>query len=108
MSRKLENNGLWESSRMMLPEHKLAIVKANQELEPRIKPVLDEQEMEQINDAIYRSLEERISIRLYMFDPSANPMTEGIVEQVDLLKWRIRIEGRWIDMNKVIRMEHLD
>ncbi len=108
MRKKLEGNGLWESSSMMLPEHQHDILKANKELEPKVKPVFDEQEMERINDAIYRSLEEHLSIKLYMFDPFDNPMVEGIVEKVDTLKWKIRIDGYWLDMNKVIKLEILE
>jgi hypothetical protein len=41
MGKKLEGNGLWESSRMMLPEHKSRIRKNERETQRRIKPVLD-------------------------------------------------------------------
>lgn len=38
--KKLEGNGLWESSRMMLPEHKETIIRRQLEEGRKNKPVL--------------------------------------------------------------------
>jgi hypothetical protein len=105
MRKKLEGNGLWESSRMMLPEHHRSIQQANRELDPKPQPELDEQEMEKIGDALYRSWEERLPIKLYWYDPYEEPMVEGVVEQVDAMRWRIRVDGCWFDLRRLIRLE---
>ena len=105
MRKKLEGNGLWESSRMMLPEHRQQIQQANRQLDPRMPPVLDEQEMERINDALQRSLEERLPVRLHMYDPYEKPVVEGIIDQVDAIHWRVRVDGCWFDLRKLVRLE---
>ncbi len=45
MSKKLQGNGLWESSRMMLPEHKETIIQHRYEFGRRSRPTIDEQEL---------------------------------------------------------------
>lgn len=48
MTKKLEGNGLWESSRMMLPEHKETIIYKQHEEGRKQRPELDAQEIELI------------------------------------------------------------
>lgn len=43
ISKKLEGNGLWESSRMILSEHKERIYQYRVELSKKQRPTLDEQ-----------------------------------------------------------------
>ena len=105
MSKKLKGNGLWESSRMMLPEHRLQIEEANRRLDPRAMPALDEQEMERIGDALYRSWEERLPIRLYLYDPYEEPVVEGVIERIDTVRWRVRVDGCWFDLRRLVRVE---
>jgi hypothetical protein len=56
MGKKLEGNGMWESSRMMLPEHKESLLEQNRHLKDFARPVLDEQEIQAVEEAICRSL----------------------------------------------------
>ncbi|NRR01250.1 hypothetical protein HP570_03250 [Brevibacillus sp. RS1.1] len=53
MSKKLQNNGRWESSRMMLPEHREQYLsRKNQQQEP-VKPELpSKEELELIRDSV--------------------------------------------------------
>jgi hypothetical protein len=53
MAKKLEGNGMWESSRMMLPEHRQAIIEQNRYIKDFCKatvklviddPLADEEE----------------------------------------------------------------
>jgi hypothetical protein len=48
VSKKLELNGLWESSRMMLPQHKEAAIK-RKESQRILRPIRDEQEIQNIS-----------------------------------------------------------
>lgn len=41
MSKKLTGNGLWESSRMMLPEHREQFLEQRRSLKKHEKPSLD-------------------------------------------------------------------
>ncbi|WP_340014636.1 YolD-like family protein [Paenibacillus sp. FSL K6-1318] len=40
---KLEGNGIFESSRMILPEHREAMLRHQKEQQRRGKPIMDEQ-----------------------------------------------------------------
>src|SRR5438445_477524 len=55
--KKLEGNGFWESSRMMLPEHKVRINELAIEQKKRQRIELDEQEWEDVS----RTVENRFS-----------------------------------------------
>lgn len=46
MSKKLELNGLWESSRMMLPQHKESAIRNRRESQRIMHPIRDEQEIQ--------------------------------------------------------------
>ncbi|MEK3767488.1 YolD-like family protein [Paenibacillus sp. FSL R7-0048] len=47
--KKLEGNGLWEGSRMLMPEHKNRILDDPLNEEVRSKPDLDPQELAEIS-----------------------------------------------------------
>lgn len=50
--KKLEGNGLWESSRMMLPEHKEAINRQQNKEGRKVRPTLDAQEIELMENVL--------------------------------------------------------
>lgn len=43
------SNMLWEGSRMILPEHKKAMLALNREQHRKVRPVFDDQELEELN-----------------------------------------------------------
>jgi hypothetical protein len=48
---------MWESSRMMLPEHKEALLEYNQKKKIFVPPVLDEGKLQEIDQIIAESIE---------------------------------------------------
>lgn len=105
MSKKLEGNGLWESSRMILPEHKERIQEWRQRRNQRSRPELDEQELEHINAAIAWSLQTREPVRLKMYDPYEELALIGVVERVDRQLGRIRVNGDWFKIDDIIGVD---
>lgn len=101
MRKKLEGNGLWESSRMMLPEHKAAIIENNEALKQRARSVLDEQEWEAVSRSVAESLQLRLPITLRMFHPLEELTIIGIVDRVDSLKGRFMIDGEWFEVKDI-------
>lgn len=76
------SNLLWEGSRMMLPEHKEAIIaQYDQELVKR-KPQLDEQKLEEISIIIQESYQHNIAINLTVYDYEEDQYS-GIVTYID-------------------------
>lgn len=106
--KKLEGNGLLESSRMMLPEHKQRIIQDEREQQRIEKPVLDEQEWELIDIALYHSMEDHAPVTLTLYDPFKELLYKGIVMQVDRQLKRIKLrwsdeDWDWIDMSDIIK-----
>lgn len=56
MSKKLQQNGLFESSRMMLPEHREAYILHQEQLAPRTRPSLDAQAAEEMSRLLSNSM----------------------------------------------------
>lgn len=104
--KKLEGNGLWESSRMMLPEHKQRIIEEEREQLRRQKPTLDPQAVEEIERALAQSMEDHSPVTLSLFDPFEDNLARGIVMQLDRqhgikLRWS-EDDWDWIPMDEVI------
>ncbi|QWU17209.1 YolD-like protein [Paenibacillus sophorae] len=60
--KKLEG-GLWES-KLILPEHRSGMERELKESQRREKPILDEQQLEEIDKALYYSSATRYRLRL--------------------------------------------
>lgn len=78
-------NLIWESSRMMLPEHRAAIEKARMQKQDIMKPELDEQERMLIDYRIRSACEMRIQISLTLYRDARLITLTGIIKKVDAL-----------------------
>ncbi|NIK75703.1 hypothetical protein FHS15_000803 [Paenibacillus castaneae] len=101
MRKKLEGNGLWESSRMMLPEHKVAINEHEKALRQRQRVELDEQEWEQVSRSVTESLQQRQPVTLRLFHPAEELIVSGIVDRVDQMKGRFMVDGEWFAIGDI-------
>ncbi|MGM0879412.1 MAG: YolD-like family protein [Bacillota bacterium] len=101
MRKKLEGNGLWESSRMMLPEHKAAINEHENALRQRQRVELDEQEWEHVARSVAESLQQRHQITLRLFHPVEELTVIGIVDRVDQMKGRFMVDGEWFSIKDI-------
>ncbi|MEY9096305.1 YolD-like family protein [Paenibacillus sp. RC84] len=108
MGKKLEGNGLYESSRMILPEHKEAIRRQLRDLNRRTKPVLDEQEWELITRAMAYSYTEQQQITLILFDPFTDIEKTGVITKFDQHLKQVRLDyeddWEWIKMGDIIEI----
>lgn len=106
MAGKLEANGLWEGSRMIMPEHKTRILDDAQNEKVRSKPELDPQALEEIQQILAQSMEDHSPITLTLFDAYEDKSVHGIVMRVDQqirqVKFRHDDEGDWIKLDDVV------
>jgi len=106
MSKKLSGNGLWDSSRMIIPQHKEAVLAWNHTKYKRTKPQLDEQELELISLAIGESYSQETKVTLEVFDLDENVTVEGVVRRIDQRDRRILIDhngdAQWILIKDII------
>ncbi|GKU78523.1 YolD-like family protein [Paenibacillus sp. L3-i20] len=101
MRKKLEGNGLWESSRMMLPEHKAAINEYEKATRQRERVELDEQEWDNVARSMTDSLQQRQFITLRLFHPQEELIVSGVVDRVDQLKGRFMVDGEWFSIHDI-------
>lgn len=106
MASKLTGNGIFEGSRIILPEHREAYLDEMSEQERRGKPVLDEQVMQLIEEAILESYQECRSITLTVFNPFDDEELRGVVTAIDKPSRRIKLvrdeeDYSWIRIEEI-------
>lgn len=115
MSKKLEKNGMWESSRMMLPEHREAILADNRTLKKLIKPELDDQQIAIIDQALHSAFKSKRTIILTVFGVYKLKIIIGVVLMLDPMLRMVKIiledpyaendECVWLAMRDVLKAE---
>lgn len=87
-------NLLWEGSRMILPEHREALREHRRDSFRQTRPVLDDQQREQIDRAIRYSYANHAPIEIAVFGDFGNVRMTGIVTRIDRDSLRILGDGR--------------
>ncbi|MGG3278769.1 YolD-like family protein [Paenibacillus solani] len=105
--KKLEGNGLWESSRMMLPEHKEAIIRKRLEEGRKDRPTLDPQEIELIEQALAESFHEHRAVTVRLYDEYEDTELTGMVVLIHTFRREIKLsitegEWQWIKIDDII------
>lgn len=106
MASKLAGNGIFEGSRIILPEHREAYLNEMSVQERRGKPVLDEQEIQLIEQAIFESYQECRSVTLTVFNPFDDEEIRGVVAAIDKPSRRIKLvrseeDYSWIRIEEI-------
>jgi len=106
MGKKLEGNGLWESSRMMLPEHVKTLIRYRDETDkdrPTERPSLDQQEMEDMSRKLYEAKEDQTSVTVEVWD--RDDPVYGVVQLIDTRKRIIVVGGTIVKIDDIIAVE---
>ncbi|GAA0390670.1 YolD-like family protein [Paenibacillus motobuensis] len=93
----LLEGGFWERS-FILPEHKRAIERQDHESKRKTKPILDTQELEQIQLVLSESFHEHKRITLRLFDEFDDVEISGIVTAIQAYRREIKMAtspGDW-------------
>lgn len=83
MAKKLGRNGLLESSRLMLPKHREAYNQYFTFKDPRPRPMIDDQEWQQIGQILQESFNEHKRVTLYLYDPYEDKQVIGFVTVIN-------------------------
>jgi hypothetical protein len=113
MSKKLEQNGLWESSRMMLPQHKETAIINQKEMHRIQRTVLDEQEVHMISSILSQSQMYKKPVQLTLFGEYEPRIISGIVSRSKQGEFRLDTEDPfnglqdwdWICYKDVLKAE---
>ena len=92
--KKLRGNGLWESSRIILPQFREAQVNHRRSLRAREKPKLDEQRVEELSTALAAALEIGEPTAVTTFGEYGDKTIVGIVVAVDSIDKVVKIKMR--------------
>ncbi|MFD2703798.1 YolD-like family protein [Paenibacillus shunpengii] len=94
---------------MIMPEHREAFVRRYEQLQrvEHKKPVLDDQEIRQIEYALVESFNSRKSVTLTLYDEIENKRLIGIVSTISTSSRQIKLtvfkdEWYWIDIKDII------
>ncbi len=108
MSKKLQGNGLFESSRMMLPEHKDAYIEQQRQLKKQKKPELDEQELLRISQSLFQSMHDQKPLHVIQFGEFQHQSYYGVVKSYNKQRYQIQIETeaglRWLALSEIINV----
>ncbi|WP_025686519.1 YolD-like family protein [Paenibacillus maysiensis] len=107
MGKKLEGNGLWESSRIILPEHKEAYLKLMTDRQRRGKPELDEQEVQLIEQVLIDSYNSRTAVTLLVFSPFDDEELTGVVTSINTGRREVKLsrgedDFSWVKLEDII------
>ncbi|OAB48448.1 YolD-like family protein [Paenibacillus antarcticus] len=109
MSKKLQGNGVYESSRFIIPQHKEAAIRQAQEVHRRKKPSLDEQQWEMVEQALSESIREHVPIAIHVFGAFENREVTGMVTRVDTYRKQVKLsfedDYEWIKYEDIIAAE---
>lgn len=101
--------GLWES-KFILPEHKESLRRARQEERRKQRPILDAQEIEQIERAIAEAFRERKIVTLCIWGEYEDTEIRGAILTVQTYLREIKLstgtgEWRWIKIEDILSAE---
>ncbi|WP_311080990.1 YolD-like family protein [Paenibacillus polymyxa] len=107
MGKKLEGNGLWESSRIIIPEHKEAYLKLMKDRQRRGKPELDDLEVQLIEQALIDSYNTRTAVSVTVFSPFDDTVMTGVVTSINTARREVKLsrgedDFSWIKLEDII------
>lgn len=111
MNHLKRGNMLWEGSRIILPEHREALLDLQREKQKRSRPNLDEDQLSLINHVIMASLYSKSEIVLTVYTPTDELKLIGYVVRVEQHKEKLLLQSEsgdvWIDLIDVLSADFL-
>ncbi|WP_256975409.1 YolD-like family protein [Paenibacillus amylolyticus] len=91
MRSRLKDNGLYETSRMIMPEHREAWLAQCEQQKRRGKPELDDQEMQRISEVLVDSYNRSSTVDLILFSPFFEEPISGVVVGLNSARCEIKL-----------------
>ena len=104
------SNLMWEASRMMLPEHKEAIIEHYNRPFIKAKPVLDEQRLEELSYQIQEAIAEHKQVAMELFAPLFEKQAVGYIAEVKPNRLKLVNEAgvEWIALDEILNVRIQD
>lgn len=104
-------NIMWESSRMMLPEHKEVLRQHQQRLLKRDKPLLDEQQLVVLSQDLMLAYTNQSYVKIEIFHSYRTEFKNGHIKQIDPLQRKFQLMQQdvieWIRLSDVLAITFL-
>lgn len=105
MGKKTVSELIW-NSRIILPEHREAMIELEIEQSKRKKPIFDEQQLNEFAYVLLESLMERKQVKIILFDEYDDIEIKGVVSKIDQTARKIRIDTKndieWVKIDDII------
>jgi hypothetical protein len=88
---KINDRGSIKWTAMMLPEHKERLADLFQEQSKVLRPILDEQKKQEINDRIIEAIEHDIEIEFCLYEDGKIQRVSGIITSYSLIHREIQL-----------------
>lgn len=100
------SNMRWESSRMVLPEHREQIRQQQRELRKKRRPLLDEQAKEEMERVLHDSCKNRRPVSVILFGEYVDQAITGMITYIDSYSERVKVDteagSEWLDMEEIV------
>ncbi|CQR48202.1 YolD-like protein [Paraliobacillus sp. PM-2] len=104
-------NIMWESSRMILPEHKAILRKHQKEQKKYERPIFDEQQLAQLSEEVSLAFYKQSEVQIETYHPQQSIYLTGEIKKIDQQQQAIKIVNNemvdWISFNDVLRITFL-
>ncbi|MDC3414475.1 YolD-like family protein [Aquibacillus sp. 3ASR75-11] len=102
----------WESSRMMLPEHKQVLQRHQKELNTKTKPILDEQQAVIISRRITDSINRNMNVKIQLFDPYQDSFILGKIQKLVTEQGQMKVSCQdkvvWVRLDDIIDIQMIE
>lgn len=95
------SNIRWESSRMVLPEHRESLIYRNHESKRKTKREFDEQYMQEIGNTLAEAHRTRTPVNVRMFDEYEDIRVIGVIDRLDAVNKRYMVDGEWFRVDDI-------
>lgn len=103
------SNLLWESSRMIIPEHREEILRFQKKANKKQRPILAEHKLEELSYLMSEALHDNQEVTLTVFNPYMDTVITGIIKKIDFSMKRIKIlsenDETWIRFIDLLDIE---
>lgn len=105
------HNLLWESSRMMLPEHVSMLHNQRQKQRQKKKPILDMQAIEELEYKLQQLFHQKKEAKVTVFGEYTNRVYTGCIEKIEPLTRMIKLTNQdeffWISFDDILEIQEI-
>ncbi|KLU55172.1 hypothetical protein EL84_24195 [Paenibacillus sp. VT-400] len=106
MRSRLKDNGLYETSMIIMPEHREAWFAQCEQQKRRGKTELDDQEMQRISEVLVDYYDRSSTVDLILFNPFFEEPLSGVVVGLNSARYEIKLmlkdEFHWVSLAEIV------